>query len=117
MATKCSRISFSETEEGFSKDFRRFFCLRQRRIFSEFFSRFSASASASASVYKDHEEEADTRIMRRSALDDTLARLLMARLFMDWARLLMARLLKDWAHLLRVRLFRGPTRLCKLSRH
>ena len=25
--------------------------------------------------------------------------------------------LKDWAHLLRVRLFKGPTRLCKLSRH
>ena len=33
---------------------------------------FQASASASASVYKDHDEEADTRIMRRSALDDKL---------------------------------------------
>ena len=29
-------------------------------------------ASASASVYKDHDEEADTRIMRRSALDDNM---------------------------------------------
>ena len=28
--------------------------------------------SASASVYKDHDEEADTRIMRRSALDNNI---------------------------------------------
>ncbi|THF95181.1 hypothetical protein TEA_007091 [Camellia sinensis var. sinensis] len=63
------------------------------------------SASASASVYKDHDEEADTRIMRRSALDDTLARLFDGTPFMEWAHLLMACLLTDWAHLLRVRLF------------
>ena len=42
-------------------------------VFSQgFFVFASASSTASASVYKDLDEEADTRIMCRSALDDNM---------------------------------------------
>ncbi|CAL5391807.1 unnamed protein product [Camellia sinensis] len=101
---------------------------QKMKSFSEVFSQgffvfASASSTASASVYKDPDEEADTRIMRRSALDDNMGAPFDGTPFyglgtpFDGTPFDGTPFLTDWAHLLRVRLFKGPTRLCKLSRH